>query len=289
AVYSGTTSGSRVSETEARLNENAAITLGLLQQQIRLASYSAVVGSPTFTLRKNLDGAGSAGIRGCTGGFSVTTTTAFSDITCNNTTASDALVVRYEADTLNTMPVGVPPAVTPTNCIGESITASTPSSATGTGGPVQPLYALADNRYFVRTVGTPSGGPELYCQGARSRNAATGVVNFSAPQPIMEGVERMHLTFGVASSQTATFTVAYMTANAIDTTFAAEPERWRRVITARVCLLLRNTSSSDLSARSANATTNQYFDCNNVQQTSTDGFLRRAYTSTILLKNRLSQ
>jgi type IV pilus assembly protein PilW len=117
----------------------------------------------------------------------------------------------------------------------------------------------------------------------------TGVVTFSAPQPIMEGVERIKLNFGVASSQTNTSTVAYMTASAIDTTFATEPDRWKRVLTARVCLLMRSTTSSDLSARSTIATTSKYYDCDNVQQTSADGFLRRAYTSTILLKNRLSQ
>jgi type IV pilus assembly protein PilW len=282
AVYSSTTSGSRVSETESRLNENAALALGLLQQQIRLAGYSAIVGPSTFpaNARKNLEG---AGIRGCTGGItSVTSAVAFGSIACNNvTTSSDALVVRYEADTANTTPV----SGAPSNCVGSAITASVVSSATLTGSTLTiPNYALADNRYYVQTTGTPSGGPELYCVGA------TNTSTFSTPQSIMEGVERVDLTFGVAASATATVTVAYMSANDIDTTYSAESvsDRWKRVLTARVCLLMRNTASSDLSSKSAITATAKYYDCNNTLQTSTDGYLRRAYTSTILLKNRLS-
>ncbi len=297
AIYAGTSSSSKVSETEARLNENATITLGLLQQQIRLAGYSAIMGPPNFpvTQRKNLDSTGSSGVRGCTGGMATTNTTAFNDITCNNGTATHSLAVRYEADTSNTIPVTSGGVLLPTNCVGENITASTLSSATATttiaGTLTVPRYALADNRYYIQTTGTPSGGPELYCVGAISTNTTTGIVTFGTPQPIMEGVERMDLSFGVSTSTTGTITAAYMTAEAIDTQFAAETtDRWKRVLTVRVCLQLRNTASSDLSSRSAiSGDTSKYYDCNNAQQNSTDGYLRRTYTSTILLKNRLQQ
>lgn len=295
AIYSGTTTNSRVSETEARLNENATITLGLLQQQIRLAGYSAIVGPSTFPAiqRKNLDSTGSAGIRGCTGGMSTTNTTAFNSISCNNGTASHSISVRYEADISNTVPVTSGGSTVASNCVGEGISASTVSSATATaaiaGTMTIPNYALADNRYYVQTTGTPSGGPELYCIGAISTNTTTGTVTFGTPQPIMEGVERMELSFGVAASPTGTVTAAYMTAENFDTAFNAETDRWKRVITVRVCLLMRSTASSDLTTRSAFADTSSYSDCNNTQQTSADGSLRRAYTSTILLKNRLQQ
>jgi type IV pilus assembly protein PilW len=295
AIYAGTSSSSKVSETEARLNENATITLGLLQQQIRLAGYSAIMGPPAFpiTQRKNLDGTGSAGIRGCTGGMAVTNTTAFNAITCNDTSASDSLAIRYEADTFNTIPVTAGGILVPSNCVGEGVTATTVSSATATaaiaGTLTIPNYALADNRYYVQTAGTPSGGPELYCVGAISTNTTTGVVTFGTPQPIMEGVERMEISFGVAGTSTGTITTAYMTAQALDAALPAEADRWKRVISARVCLQLRNTASSDLSKRSAIDDTAKYYDCSNTQQTSTDGYLRRTYTSTILLKNRLQQ
>lgn len=290
AIYAGTSAASKVTETEARLNENATIVLGLLQQQIRLAGYSAIVAPATFPAdqRKNLDG---AGVRGCTGGMATTNTTAFNAITCTNTPASDALVVRYEADTGNTIPVTASGVTLASNCVGEGIIATTLSSATASaaiaGTLTFPRYALADNRYFINTANTPSGGPELYCQGATSANTTTGVVTFGTAQPIMEGVERMELSFGVAASATGTVTTAYMTAQNIDTQFAANADRWERVLTVRVCLQLRNTSASDLSSRSAIADTAKYYDCNNTQQTSTDGYLRRTYTSTILLKNRL--
>lgn len=292
AIYAGTTGTSKVSETEARLNENATITLGLLQQQIRLAGYSAIVAPATFppTQRKNLDSTGSAGVRGCTGGMANTNTTAFNAIACNNTTASDALVVRYEADTANTVPVLQSGITLASNCVGEGITATTVSSATATaivaGTLAFPRYTLADNRYFIQTVGTPSGGPELYCVGATG-NDATGTATFGSPQPIMEGVERMQLSFGVGTSTLGTVTAAYMTAQELDAALAAEVDRWKRVLSVRVCLQMRNTAASDLSSRSAISSTAKYYDCNNVQQTSADGFLRRTYTSTVSLKNRL--
>ena len=188
AIYSATTSSSRVSESESRLNENAVITLGILQQQIRLASYSSVVGSTTYAIRKNFDG---PGVGGCTGGFSGTATVAFAAITCNDDiTKPDALIVRYEADTSNTIPVGTP--AFPSSCIGGTITASTPSDATSSAASASVManYSLADNRYYVATG--PSGGPELYCVGATGVNAA-GSTTFGNPEPLMEGVESIQL------------------------------------------------------------------------------------------------
>ncbi len=286
AIYSSTTSSSRSSEAAARLNENATITLGILQQQLRLGGYSSIVGSPTYVIRKNFTG---PGIRGCTGGFSAGSATAtFATIACNNdTTKSDALVVRYEADTSNTNPVTTAlGTVVPSNCVSAGITATTASEATSTlvGAAVLPNYTLADNRYYVKNTGTPSGGPELYCTGATGEAALAA---FSTPQPIMEGVERIEVTYGVAASAAGTVTTAYMTAQAIDTAYAADSNRWNRVISARICLQVRSTDTSDKTSVSTLSTTNKYYDCANAQQTSTDGYLRRTYTSTVLLKNKI--
>ncbi len=275
AIYSASTASSRVTESESRLNENAAITLGILQQQIRLASYSSIAASPTYTIRKNFNG---VGVRGCTGGF-VTATTAFAGLACNNdTTKSDSILVRYQADTFNTMPVG---ANSPSSCIGETITATTVSDATSTvpGAVTFTNYALADNRYYV--ANGPSGGPELYCVGSN------GAGSFGNAAPLMEGVESIQLTYGVAATTTGTITTAYMSAQDIDTTFSTESDRWKRVLTVRVCLVMRNLESSDKAKKAAIATTSTYYDCNNTAQTGTDGYLRRTYTSTTLLKNRL--
>ncbi|MBS7807513.1 PilW family protein [Variovorax sp. PCZ-1] len=282
ATYVSTVQASRVAEANSQMNETAAITLGLLQQQIRLAGYSQIVGSTTYSIRKNFDG---SGIRGCTGGFSSASTAAFNSLTCNNTTATpDSLVIRYEATVNNTIPTG---ANVPTNCVGEGISQSTPSSATSTvpGAMVPGAYRLSENRYFVRTAGTPSGGPELYCAGA------TGTNTFGTISPVMEGIEAMQITYGVANTSTGTVTSAYMSAQAIDTTFASESldTRWKRVVSARVCIVIRSTDASERFANVTDTATNQYFDCSNTAQTITDGRARRAYTTTIMLKNKLDQ
>jgi type IV pilus assembly protein PilW len=279
AAYLATTKATQVTEVESRLNENAAITMGILQQQLRLAGYSEVFGSSTYTIRKNFN---DAGLRGCSGGFNTPLTVTFPAITCLNGTQPDSFVVRYQANANNTIPAA---GGVPTNCIGETITGSTPSAATSSavGAPVPPAYVLAENRFYVRTTGTPSGGPELYCLGLRGTNT------FSTPQPIMEGVERIQLTYGVAATPTGTVTTAYMTGTAIDTTFSAEPNRWQRVVSVRLCIIMRSVDGSQAARGIADSSTNTYFDCNNVQTTSSDGRLRRAYTTTVALKNQLSR
>jgi type IV pilus assembly protein PilW len=280
AIFSATSSSSRVSESESRLNENATIALGILQQHIRLAGYSSIAGSTTYTIRKNYN---DAGVRGCEGGFTSETAT-FAALTCNNTTATDAISVRYEADLSNSTPVVAGAATLAANCVSQGIAATTASQATSTaaGAAALPNYALADNRFYVKSVGTPSGGPELYCAGA------TGNGTFGVPQPIMEGVERIELSYGVAASPTANITTAYMSAQSIDTQFAAEADRWKRVVSVKVCLVMRSTENADQTNKvTLSGVTNRYYDCNNTLQTTTDNYLRRAYTSTVLLKNRI--
>lgn len=282
AIYVSTVQSTRASEVESKLNENATITLGILQQQVRLAGYSSIFGSSTYSIRQNFK---DSGVKGCSGGFSGTLTVPFASIACTNvdgsTSLPDSFVVRYEANAFNTIPTSTS---SPTNCIGNAISASTVSAATSTlpSAPVPPQFALAENRYFIRTSGTPSGGPELYCLGL------TGPAAYSTPQPLMEGVEYIKLSYGVANTPTGAVTAAYMSGAEIDTTFATEPNRWDRVVSVKICIIMRNTDSVSTGSSFSDTNTNKYYDCNNLQQTSVDRLLRRSYTTTVMLKNKIS-
>ena len=55
------------------------------------------------------------------------------------------------------------------------------------------------------------------------------------------------------------------------------------MLSVRVCLRMR----SDLTVQDAPAGSFSYKDCSNIDRTSTDGYLRKTYTTTVLLRNRL--
>ena len=65
---------------------------------------------------------------------------------------------------------------------------------------------------------------------------------------------------------------------------AHEVSDWRLVISVRVCLLMR--SSESVLASSEDTVT--YLDCDSAQQTSADGFVRRAFFSTTTLRNQMA-
>ncbi len=94
-----------------------------------------------------------------------------------------------------------------------------------------------------------------------------------APQAILDDVEDLQIRYG----QPIGTNYGYLTA-AITPTMA-------NVTSVRICVLLRALGDSD-----KNATNQQqkYVDCLGAAQTSVDGFIRRAITTTIELRNRNS-
>ena len=262
---------SRVSDAETAMNEDGMIALGLLQQQIRLAGYSKNVTKAGVELQ-NFVG---TSIRGCDFPF-LDASKEFHELACG--TSGDggaAIAVRYEADTLNTMPVGAVPS--PSNCSISAITSDTTSAITG-----GVAYALADNRYFVQISGTGSERPELSCRGA------TADATYEAVQPLIENVEKLKLTYGiVATSDPADRQiVTYRSASELDTAYSGESTeaRWKRVVSVKICLLMRSSDP----ARDGTDTGQSYKDCDGATQTATDGYLRRAFITTAALRNKTS-
>ena len=282
-VYSGRSSG--VSAIGTQLNEDGVLAMNYLQSQIRQAGYSQKA-------IKNSQGAlfSGAAIRGCSGGFKKNKLTAgyreaYADTICEVTDAaasgnstSDALLARYEADASNTFPNG---SGNPTNCNGEGITTTVESPA----GMQPATYRLADNRFFLLNGA-------LQCAGSTGASINTS-------QPLFANVEQMVLRYGVAAKpsleQAAVFDpdyhqiVAYMTAAEIDQLATAKAagaaaidDRWGRVLSVRICLLVRSPNPVQ---DASNA--NTYTDCNNAVQTATDNRLRRTFVSTVMLRNRM--
>jgi type IV pilus assembly protein PilW len=247
--------------------------------------------------------------RGCDGTFSnITAATSLDDLTCTTDNANpDSIALSYEADRFNTVPTTASPPL-PTDCLGyalNKITAEIPkvpaeaSIVPSTQREIEPPnhhssaydtadYYVADNRFYVATS---SATPSLYCKGNGKETTA---------QPLVENIEDMQITYGVvkhdAEPQTwADQTVAgYLSAEKLNGEAGnssvhnklkdfSQQERWKKVITVRICLLVRSVDPvvSDLASA-------RYFKCDGTLETSppADRRLRHTYSTTVILRNR---
>ncbi len=290
SAYLGSAGASRVAEAQGRMNEDAQAALSILVQQLRMAGNNPLQAGyassqPNSSIASNpVYGTSTVylPIRGCDGAFSdVKTAANIVSLTCSGGTNSnpDSVAISYEADAQNTAPTSGGVA---TDCLGAALPAppfngmAVISNGT-TNTTTTPVYKVADNRFFVGTS-TVIIQPSLYCQG----NGAT-----NSPQPLVENVENLQFLYGTAPA-TGTITVAgYLTANQVetDTALATLPDnsaRWARVSTVRVCVVIRseNPVVSDTASQ-------QYVKCDGtVDSSQTDLRLRRAYTTTVVLRNR---
>ncbi|MDQ0590661.1 PilW family protein [Variovorax paradoxus] len=90
----------------------------------------------------------------------------------------------------------------------------------------------------------------------------------TVPQPIIDGVERFDVMYGIGAAESERV-VRYVT--------AANVGSFDQVRTVRVCLQLAGTSRSNPGG--------SYVDCDGSSRTSGDGRLRRVYTAVFALRN----
>lgn len=269
-IYINTATTSRSSTLESQMNEDAALALEMLQQQIRLAGFSNVdnTGARLFPSRA---------VRGCDGGFTSNGgSTAFEALQCNAAgTGPDAIAVRYEAMLLNSQPVTVGGVRSPGNCAHEAIA---PWDASAEGALNANPIALADNRYYV--ANDVDGTPSLFCQGR------TGA-GFGTATALIPNIEDMQVQYAVTALPVDGRAIPHQVAGYVDADHAvlgAPAMNWSRVAALRVCLLARSARPVPTGDNSVNDL-GQYLDCDGNLQTGNDRFLRRAYVTTIQLRN----
>jgi|GEM_PF-245604 type IV pilus assembly protein PilW len=314
STYISSAAASRMAEAQGRMYEDGQAALTILTQQLRMAGYNPYqtdrldtnVQNPVYTEPTSYSDVASAvgwtysgditpnglfelsdySIRGCDGAFSfsspatsLTGATSLDDLGCATDTGPDSIALSYEADRFNTVPtIGL----FPTDCLGYplgEITASVPnfSGAAVAVAPINVSYFVAINRFYIDTsLGS------LSCNGSGSSS-----------QALVENIEDMQITYGVENPVGQTRTVAgYLIAtgllsdSALDisnsTSFTAQ-ERWRKVVTVRVCLVVRSEDPvvSDLASA-------QYFNCaGELVDSPPDLRLRRTFSSTVMLRNWL--
>lgn len=144
------------------------------------------------------------------------------------------------------------------------------------------LFRLRGATYYIRS--NPGGEPALY------RAPLGGSV-----EELIEGIQDMQITYGVDTTAAADGAVdAYWTANQVtagtdgvtalpvDATYsAAAVGYWRRVLSVRVSLLMVSRADENVTGAP------QRYTFNGTATTPTDGRLRKVFTHTIAVRNRL--
>ena len=298
SAYLGAASASKAAEAQGRMNEDAQAALTILAQQLRMAG-----GNPNQPGRSDLFRhnpvyvpydpftfeilapvtfvPSSFSLRGCDGKFTnIATATSLDDLNCvaGANVLPDSIAVSYEADAFNSVPTA---AKVPTDCGGVRLNKISATSIEAL--PVASDYYVASNLFYIGTSQSIAS-PSLYCKG-------NGVA--SAAQPLVENIEDMQFTYGAvesskAATETTTAVVAgYLTADQVRTqvnmaALANDAERWAKVITVRICVLVR--SEAPVATDSASA---RYLKCDGRWEAAPpDLRLRRAYHATVVLRNR---
>jgi type IV pilus assembly protein PilW len=304
SAYLGASTAGKITDAQIRMNEDGQAALNILTQHLRMSGSNlnqpgrdpAFDRNPAFAATyvggEKTPYASTAGITpvptlspytilGCDGTLIATppAATAMTALTCTAgaNTLPDSIAISYEADVFNTEPAGTPPR--PTDCIGNRLPTIAASFPLPTPvGSTSAAFSVAVNRFFIAPSGSVAA-PSLFCVGNGGALA----------QPLVENVEDMQFTYGTVSSTASqrTDTVAgYLTANDVVTdanlALLLPEDRWGKVLSVRICVLVRSEARAAPDAASA-----RYDDCQgNRDVAAPDLRLRRAYSTTVVLRNR---
>lgn len=260
-AYIGTTQTDRQITSVNRMSEDAAIAFKLMGDNLRTAGFSpqrlleragapVVGGQPQPKFVSNLRG--SAGIYGCDNGFESVSAN-FNDLQCSATGGSSAVAIRFEDAAA---PAGT--SEYPFDCAGNNVTINEAPVAGDRN------FAPVESRFLVQGNGEQAS---LQCAGNG---------NSFIPSPLIQYVERLQLRYEIAEGPN---TFRYVTASYINDT--ATSANWADVVSVRVCLLMRSQNRDQSSSASS------YTDCDGLTASSTDGYLRRVFTTTYALRNHI--
>lgn len=150
---------------------------------------------------------------------------------------------------------------------GKDVANLSAANGVGTYGESLEVYTFRDAAFFVGKRDSGSATPPSLFRG----------VNGTARE-MVEGVENMQVLYGVDMAHDAgdlRTPDKYVTADQVG-------DRWGDVVAVRITVLMR--SFENVMGTAAN--TNYSFNFNGRTYTSTDGYLRQAYSTTIALRNR---
>lgn len=291
SVYLGASDAGKISDMQSRMNEDGQAALSILSQHIRMAGNNPVQPqrineltpqksslrnpiyqpAPALTNYSVTPNARLTNvIRGCDGtrqDIKLATDIDQLDCTSGNwiSERTDAIVITYEADTKNTL---VSTNGLPTDALGAELPAITVKDMLGADTEKIPDFKIyvADNRFFLSSSVSGSG-MSLYGFGNGG----------NTPQPMVENIEDLQISYGLAGSVDETAVGRYETATRVQAL-----GKWGRVLAVRLCVLVRSDQAVAPDTASA-----AYVDCHHQLQSAKDLYLRHAYHTTVGLRNRL--
>ena len=265
AAWLASFSSGRHSDAMVQITEDATLALNVMRQQVAQAGFSQPhgVGGEGLVLHTF------PGIFGCeAASFLDLQSSILVATNCKptepDTSTPDTLEVAFESSVLPAKAsngiLGSSGRPEPLDCLGNTFP-KTHDDATGDD------YWLNDSKFYV------SGG-SLYCHGPGNAAGAA----------LVQNVETLQVTYGMANApagvpgagQVAYYDVAPHPGSAL----------WTNVVSVNLCVQVR--SAAKVLDKASAATLGTWIDCRSAQRTSTDGYMRRTFTTTIVLQNKLS-
>lgn len=295
SVYAGGSTATSLVHAQNQMNEDAQLALGILTNELRQAGFrhtnanrppawrsNPLIASPTAVVspvNSTATNTVTASLFACSTQFSSASVADIHNLTCGSDTSSFSLALTYEADAYSPSKTNTGKAA---DCLGNAIgTQSFTILGTGTFATSTTVLSVVDNRYFVQNG-------SLKCVGNASLSAG--------PQALVENVVSMELTLGLGTpTATSSATVTgRLTPTQIGPVKVGESEsnvasslaglsmieRWNLVRTVKICLVIQ----SERAVLSEDA---YYHDCSGSVQSTVGRKLRRAFTTTVILRNRI--
>ena len=265
-MYLSGSSATRNAQAQGQMNEDAQMALAVVAHELRQSGYNPTRAAGV----KNDLSQNGWGLVACDTGFANNAALTVAALACNPGAGGFALAVAYEGDLRtgrNT--TAVPPL--PMDCLGNGVAPPVPGAG---------YYVMQSRLYIANNALTCRGSGDLTQSQVLAENIESMTASFAVSDPTVAAA---------AAAAAPKTTVGYLTATGINA--PANPallllpplERWSRVIAAQICVVVRseNVVLSDLQT----ATPPTYLDCNNANVNIADGRLRRAYRTTVLLRN----
>jgi type IV pilus assembly protein PilW len=257
-MYVSGSAATRNTMAQGQMNEDAQMALAVITQELRQAGYN-----PTRAggLQNDLLQGGWS-LFACDTGFNNPDATTVGTLICSGAGASSALAVVFEGDlaTGKNTAGGLP-----MDCIGNGV-------AVAGGGS---YYVMQSRLYIANNA--------LNCRGSG---------NLAQSQVLAENIESLSVLFAVTQPAVPNSQVVlgYLGASGINTPTDAGLaalsvlNRWNKVAAARVCVVVVSEDRvlGDMRVAGANPS---YQGCDGSSVDITDGRLRRAYRTTVLLRN----
>ncbi|MGN6526133.1 MAG: PilW family protein [Burkholderiaceae bacterium] len=264
AAYLATVQGSRYNDARLQMTEDAAMALNVVRQHVAQAGFGVARGVaggrlvvPSFPAVRGCEAGSFADL-----GAPVTAPLACRPAPGSGPDLSDTLEVAHESSALPAASsngiLGGAGGGQPLDCLGNTF----PKTHDAIVGD----YWLDEAKFYVE-------GGSLMCHGPGNAAGAA----------LMQDVETLQVTYGVAAADPGTpggGQVAFY-----DSAPAADSTEWARVVAVSVCIQVRSASKV-VDGRAA-ATLGAWIDCRNVLRRASDGYLRRAFSTTVVLHNRL--